>query len=244
MSIKFIPFIATAGGGGSPHGLLFFYGLEQAPSEAVVGDPVTERADFMSYLSGTANEPFDGFTVGAAASLTVTRNGTTCTIEQYDAVLNDDFSDVIEVTANLQIVNAAANGRFNTSTTSDRWFEASLQTGTDASAPSGIWYQRQRLQFTFSTSVAAFGFYGTDFGDFISGQSILALLTDSDDVETSHTLIDNTVRNDGSLIFWGFVNDLKTYKKVVILVNQAEGVSGVDGIGIDDLVIATPAYLA
>ncbi len=241
--IRYIPFIAAAGGG-EPHGLLFFYGLEQTPSQAVVGDPVDQRADFMSYLSGIANEPFDGFSVGAASSLTVTRNGTTCTIEQYKSVLNEDVTDVIDAVADLQIVNVASAGRFNTSTTSDRWLEASLQTGSDESAPSGIWYRRNRLQFTFSSNIAAFGFYGTDVGDFAAGQSILALLTDSDDVETSHTLIDNTVRNDGSLIFWGFVDDTKTYKKVVILVNQAEGESDEDVIGIDDLVVATPAYLA
>lgn len=242
--IRYIPFIAAAGGGGEPHGLLFFFGVEDVPSETVFGDPVTKREEFLTYLSGVANEPFDSFSVGTSASLSVVRNGTTCTIEQYSAQLNDDFTDVIDVATDVTIGNVAANGRFNTSTTSDRWIEGTVQTGSDVGAPSGIWFQRQRVQFTFSVEVAAFGFYGTDFGDFAAGQQILALITDQDDVETSHIVTDNTVLPDGSLIFWGFVDDTKTYKKVVILVNQAEGVSGVEGLGIDDLVVATPAYLA
>lgn len=225
-------------------GLTMFFEINESPSSTVTGDPVTERAAFMAMLSGVANEPFDGFSVGTSADLTITRNGTTCTVDQLLAAYDEDFIDVYETSTDVVISSNTVAGRFNTSSTSDRWLDARVGTGYDAGAPSGLWDGRYRLQFEFSTAIAAFGFYGTDFGDFATANKVVVDLTDSDSVVTTHTITDTSAHSNGNLIFWGFVDDTKTYTKVLIYVDQADGESPDEGLGIDDLVFCTPAYLA
>lgn len=241
--MTYVAFISPSGGGGPAVGLTMFFGINESPASTVTGAPVTERAAFIAMLSGVANEPFDGFSVGTSASIDIVRNGTTCTVVQRVTTENFDFTDVEEVDIDVTISDNASAGRFNTSSTSDRWLDCRVETGYDAGAPSGLWYGRWRVQFTFSTDIAAFGFYGTDFGDFAIAQAIQAVLTDSDDVETTHTITDASAHSEGNLIFWGFVDDTKVYKKIVIFVEQT-GESPGEGLGIDDLVFCTPAYLA
>lgn len=242
--MTYVAFISPSGGGDPPVGLTMFFAEQPTPDGVVTGPPVTERASFIALLSGVANEPFDGFSVGTSASLEITRNGTTCTVEQFVVQENGGFTDSEEVNFDVEISNNPIVGRFNTSGTSDRWLDCQVETGYDGGFPSGLWVGRRRVQFSFSTAVAFFGFYGTDFGDFSVGQDIIAILTDSDDVETTHIITDSGTHDDANLIFWGFVDDTKVYTKVVIMVDQAGGESPLEGLGVDDLVFGTPAYLA
>jgi hypothetical protein len=230
-----------------PAGIPFttFFAENAVPEELVTGDPVTERASFMSYLSGVSSEPFDGFSTGSNVPMAITRNGTTCTVKQMVSEDNVDFTDVVEVEYDPEVSNNTIAQRFNTSGTSDRWLDLRAETGYDSSAPSGTWLSAYYARFTFSTPIAAFGFYGTDFGDFASAFAVKARLTDSSSAVTTHTVVPALEgREGGNLIFWGFVDGTNTYTKVEIFVDKADGESPSEGLGIDDLVFCTPAYLA
>jgi PEP-CTERM motif len=105
-------------------------------------------------------------------------------------------------------------GRFNTSSVSSGWWEVS-----------GI------FNITFDTAISAFGFYGTDVGDF-NGQLTIAL-TDVNDIVTNY-VVNNTINgNNGSLLFWGFIDAGNSYKRVAF----GNTASGVDFFGFDDMVI-------
>lgn len=225
-----------------------FFAEEAAPSATVTGTPVTERASFMSYLSGTTSEGFEGFTASnTAQAVSITRNGTTCTIKQLISEFDGGFTDVADVEYEPKVLDATLAplvGRFNTTSSGANWLDMQVETGSDASAPSGIWEGRYRASFSFSTAIAAFGFYGTDFGDFTEGRRVMADLTLSGGGTTTVEITDDiTSHADGNLIFWGFIDGTNTYTKVVIYVEQTTPSSG-EGLGIDDVVFCTPAYLA
>jgi hypothetical protein len=119
-----------------------------------------------------------------------------------------------ELTGVGQITNDTDVGRFNTTPGGSRWWDVSGD-----------------FTITFGTAVSAFGFYGIDIGDF-NGQVTVAL-TDINDVVTNYT-VDNTVNGrNGSLLFWGFIDGVNSYKKVVFGNTNA----GTDFFGFDDMVI-------
>lgn len=224
-----------------------FFAEEEAPSAAVTGTPVTERATFLGYLSGVTSEGFEGFTASnTAQAVSITRNGTTCTVKQLISEYDGGFTDIADVEYEPKVLNATLAplvGRFNTTASGANWLDMQVETGSDASAPSGIWGGRYRASFSFSTAVAAFGFYGTDFGDFTEGRRVMADLTVSGGGTTTVEITDAiTSHADGNLIFWGFVDGVDTYTKVVIYVEQTTS-SSAEGLGIDDIVFCTPAYL-
>lgn len=225
-----------------------FFAEEEAPSGAVTGAPVTERASFLGYLSGVTSEGFEGFTASnTAQAVSITRNGTTCTIKQLISEFDGGFTDVADVEYEPKVLNATLAplvGRFNTTASGANWLDLAVETGNDASAPSGIWEGRYRASFSFSTAIAAFGFYGTDFGDFTEGRRVMAELTLSGGGTTTVEITDDiTSHANGNLIFWGFADGADTYTKVVIYVEQTTS-SSAEGLGIDDVVFCTPAYLA
>jgi len=80
---------------------------------------------------------------------------------------------------------------------------------------------------TFSQPVAAFGFYGTDIGDF--GGNITLALSNGENL-----VVPNTVNSpDGSLLFYGII-DTTTFTSV-----EFGNTNGFDGFGFDDLTIGT-----
>jgi hypothetical protein len=225
-----------------------FFAEEAAPSATVTGTPVTERASFLSYLSGVTSEGFEGFTASnTAQAVSITRNGTTCTIKQLISEYDGGFTDIEDVEYEPKILDLALQplvGRFNTTASGANWLDMAVETGNDASAPSGIWEGRYRASFSFSVAISAFGFYGTDFGDFTEGRRVMADLTLSGGGTTTVEITDDiTSHADGNLIFWGFIDGDSTYTKVVIYVEQTTS-SSAEGLGIDDIVFCTSAYLA
>jgi hypothetical protein len=119
------------------------------------------------------------------------------------------------ITANLsgdaEILSGFGAGRFATS--GSKW----LEVGTNSS-----------FLIEFSSPVSAFGFYGTDIGDF--GGQIMLTLTNG---VTKDITVNNTVgAPDGSLLFWGFTDDMNSYSKI-----EFNNVSNQDFWGFDDMTI-------
>ena len=114
---------------------------------------------------------------------------------------------------------------------------ASLNTGAvNGQFPtSGVQYAflRNTFTITFSVPVSAFGFYATDVGD---GAADLDL-TLSNGVTTEVSL-DTSGSPNGTLLFWGFIDDVNAYSSITV------AYSSTDGIGYDDFTVANPSLTA
>lgn len=103
-------------------------------------------------------------------------------------------------------------GRFNTSAGGNRWWEVSGD-----------------FVITFSEAISAFGFYGTDIGDF-DGQITLGLAGGG----SVDLTVANTINgNNGSLLFFGFIDPTQSYTSITFGNTNA----GTDFFGFDDMVI-------
>ena len=116
------------------------------------------------------------------------------------------------------VENVTTNGLFNTTSGGSQW-----------------WAAASAFNIAFSTPIGAFGFYGTDIGDF--GGKLILTLTDISDVVTTLTvphLID--IGQDGALLFFGFIDSSNAYKSI------AFGNTGnnLDFFGFDDMVFGNP----
>lgn len=90
---------------------------------------------------------------------------------------------------------------------------------------------------SFSSPIAAFGFYGTDIGD--GGQSLSLILTGSDGTITTldvPNVVDGTLAN-GSVLFYGFRDSTSSYTSVTFA--GAGGSNGGDVFGFDDLTVGS-----
>ena len=189
-----------------------FFGENQNPGQKATGAPADARTSFLAYLTGSVGtETFELQATGGIAPLGLTFPGSagniTATLTGGGKVF--ESSDIV-----------LDSGRFNT-------------TGAGAALKAGKWWEASgSFAIEFSLAVSAFGFYGTDIGDF-AGQVTVTLLG-TDDVPTTLNT-GNTVRGaDASLMFWGFVDTAKSYKKITFgNTNQ----TGTDVFGFDDMVI-------
>ena len=116
------------------------------------------------------------------------------------------------------IENSSAQGRFATS--GSQFVET--ETGGD-------------FAVTFDSPIAAFGFFGTDVGDF--GNSLILRLTQSAggfvELNVGNTVASFNGQNDGSLLYIGFLDTDQTYTSVEFL-NTGEGA---DVFGFADLTV-------
>lgn len=91
---------------------------------------------------------------------------------------------------------------------------------------------------TFTETIAAFGFYGVDIGDF-SGQVTLTSSGGSDvTYDIPHTVGAGGSTN-GNLIFWGVIDTVNTFTSVTF----SNTGSGGDVFGFDDFTIGTAAQV-
>ena len=184
-----------------------FSGENQAPGQRTVGAPATARAAFLANLTGgVGTETFETRTTGATAPLPIAFPGSSGNIT---ATIGG---------SGIVFQSPSVDGRFNT-------------TGASAAPVAGKWWEPDgTFEITFYLAISAFGFYGTDIGDF--GGRVTITLTD---VDNNLTLlnIDNTIgATDGSLLFWGFVDTTKAYTKISF------GNTSIDDVfGFDDMVI-------
>lgn len=180
---------------------IIFFGENQAPSGTVSGAPLTAQNSFVSNLSGVGSEGFESYVSGTGTPLAIAFPGSSGNI-------------TATLAGSGYVENSTGAGRFNTTPLGRQWWEVS---GT--------------FNIAFDQAISAFGFYGTDIGDF-NGQITLAL-TDINDIVTN-LVVPNTVNgNNASLLFYGFIDTGNSYTNIAFGNTNA----GTDFFGFDDMII-------
>lgn len=183
---------------------VLYFGEDLTPDFTIPagGAAETARNDFFNNLSGVGTETFESFTAGATEPFNLTFPGSTSAIT---ATLSGGGSTICNTNTNCL---PPAAGEFPTS--GDQW----LATNTG-------------FNITFSDAISAFGFYGTDIGDF-GGQLELTLSNG-----TTEILTINNGSSNGSLMFVGFIDLTDTYTSIAF----SNSSFGSDFFGFDDMII-------
>jgi hypothetical protein len=219
--------------------LMRCFGLTSSPNGVVSGDALDAKTHFLAGKTKVGTLDFSQYPlpqgVGddlivavpsdmpaqfVGASNTATFSPTTAISGPY--VLPDTQTNNGQTLKQL--------GRFDTT-----------QSSTD---PNGMILETgEGFSMVFESAIQAFGFYGTDIGDF-GGELILRLYENENDTNfTSITVLTGGVIGDGgptsdpeggSLLFFGFSDSSKTFKKITFVHNGEE-----DGFGYDDMIVAS-----
>lgn len=180
---------------------IIFFGEDQDSSFTIGADPAAARASFLSNLSGVGTEDFESFSAGDSSPLSILFSGS-----------SGDITATINGAGEVRTSPSA--GRYNTTP-----------------GGSNYWNTSGQFSINFDTAISAFGFYGTDIGDF-NGQVTVAL-TDTDS-NVTNLIINNTINGvNAANLFWGFI-DLDTAYTSITFGNTA---AGTDFFGFDDFTI-------
>ena len=151
-------------------------------------------------MSGVGTEDFEAFTGGDVPPLNLNFPGSTGGL-------------TATLTGGGSVDASAGAGRFATS--GSNFIE--INSGNN-------------FQISFGTAISAFGFNGTDIGDF-SGQFTL-VLTDILNQTTSFD-IDGSSTN-GSSLFWGFIDSGNSYTNIAFTSTAGDDILGFDDMTIGD----------
>ncbi|MBI9092919.1 MAG: PEP-CTERM sorting domain-containing protein [Desulfobacterium sp.] len=121
----------------------------------------------------------------------------------------------------------SGNGRIKNGDSAGRW----------ATSGSKYWETNQNFNITFTEAVSAFGFYGTDIGDF-GGEVILTYTNGS---TTTLGIGNTTGARDGSVLYFGFYEDDQDMAFDFISFSNT---NGSDWFGFDDMTIGTFTQIA
>lgn len=186
-----------------------FFGQDNNPtpgSPATYPNSVTAQTQFLSNLSGVGTENFESFPTGSIAPLSLSFPGAgTATLTGTGSILNVPAP-------------GSSAGRFPTS--GDQYWSINVTTGS--------------FGVTFGSNVAAFGFFGTDIGDF-GGILNLAL------TQAGGGIVNLTVPNgttDGAVLYYGFIADTQDELITGISFSSASGFGG-ETFGFDDMTIGS-----
>jgi len=185
---------------------VIFFGENLTPAGAVSGNPLAARTAFLSNLSGVVSQGFESFNAGAIAPLSLSFTGSGAT------TLVANLSGAGQIVSNPGVIQ----GRFNTTAPGTKWWDVS---GTF------------NIDFAGGSEISAFGFYGTDMGDFEGEVNIT--LTDINNVSTTLTVANTFNAPNASLLFWGFIDAGNSYKRI----SFGNTAIGSDFFGFDDMVI-------
>jgi hypothetical protein len=179
---------------------------------AVITHPNSDAArnSFFSNLVGVGTETFEGITPGTAPPLPITFPGAgTATLTGSGGSVNS-------------LTPGTTNGAGRFAISGSNYFEVSISD----------------FAINFSAPIAAFGFYGTDIGDF--GGALTLTLT-----ETGGGTVTLPVNNllgsgtgsleDGSVLYFGFYDTTQTYTSIAFNNNAA----GTDFFGFDDFSVGS-----
>ena len=154
----------------------------------------------------------------------------------------EDFEDATE--ASLDCAGSGISGSMSLNGGS---IDNAPNTGRFATSGSTYVSSGGGLEINFGTAINAFGFYGTDVGDF--GSSLSLILTDINNATTQIDITEHSLGymgdTDGRLMFFGFIDTMNQYTKVTFLAPEFEyeaseekTVMIPDVFGIDDVTIA------
>lgn len=196
-----------------------FFDYDPAPIPIrTVGDlvPLT-RKDFTDRLSTSVGSyDFEGNATGDSA---VPPNSISVDFNDGLNGTSANGSITATISGGGKVVSGINVGRFNTTNGGTRYLE--IQSGTG------------NFAITFNRAVSAFGFYGTDIGDFEG--SLTLVLTNTLGVEEEYLVTQGAdERNNGSVLFWGFASLDKAYTKVRFVTSASQE----DFFGFDDFVVA------
>ena len=200
--------------GSATAGVTMFFGEDLNPTGSgpiLVPGSNSEAAQnsFLAQLVGVGTEDFESFSDGTSAPLTLTFPGTSGSITA--TLMGDGHVDEVA------LGQTSGAGRFPTSGT--KYWSTNSTLGD--------------FDITFSESVSAFGFYGTDIGDF-SGQITLQLVNGI----TQDLIVPSTINApNASMLYLGLISD--TPFTMVRFGNT----SSVDRFGFDDMTIAGQAQV-
>lgn len=209
----------------SAYQIFFGEDLNNSATTALGATPNATQAEnqFQNVLSGVGTEDFEGFANGLGAPLGLTFPGA------GNATLSGGSGAVSSVTAGQ--TNGA--GRYGTSGTN--FFEVSAGGAGN-------------FVVDFSSSVAAFGFYGIDIGDF-GGQLQIQLNDTANTLITVNNTVGSGGSTDGSVLFFGIVAEDgdEEFTQASFLTSTGQG----DVFAFDDMtvgsrqqVISEPATIA
>jgi len=182
---------------------MVFFGENQTPGGSVSGAPLSARTAFLSNLTGVVSQGFESFAFGTAGPLALSFTGS-------GAPLTATLS------GSGRIENRTDAGRFNTTSGGSKWWDTSSDFIID---------------FASGSEISAFGFYGTDIGDF-DGQ-VTVTLTNVNNISTTLTVASTVNASNASLLFWGFVDAGNSYTRIRFGNTNA----ATDFFGFDDMVI-------
>jgi hypothetical protein len=194
--------VAVLGANRSAQGtLITYFGEDLGPRSTPGPNSQAAETAFLAMLTGVATEDFEGFATGTAPPIVLTFGSDTATLTG-----GGYYAEIRDSTTHIPVF-----GRFPTS---------------------GIKYLNTNATFSvaFSSPQAAFGFYGTDIGDF-SGQLSLTLT----DGGTTNLTIPHTVSApNASVLYFGLTvsSAAETFTAI-----QFGTTTGDDSFGFDDMTI-------
>lgn len=210
------------------------YGTNQTPAFTVSGDPLTQRTNFEKMLlkDSIQREGFSSIASGEVQTLALSSLGAT--------LVNDyNYNPPVDRADGLVASGGQREGRFNT---------------TDATSgpTNGKWWEtRYSFSLTFATAVSAFGFYGTDFGDFdgtfelelvrAGGGNPVKVPFVKPQVGTGPSPTDSSDDTaNGWLQFFAFWDPVDSYTEVRFNITQVgTNPNNWDVLGFDDFVVGT-----
>jgi len=201
--------IATAAAASATAAPQIYFAENLAPNGTVTGTPVAARTSFLSNLIGVGNEGFE--------PPQTPNTGVDKAIVQFKGSGGSSIEATLQG-GGFGIVNSTGDppdlGRFNTTPNGEQW-----------------WLSGEPFSITFDTPISAFGFYGTDIGDF-NGQLTIDLQDQAGNV--TQQVVNNEVDGpSGSLLFWGFIDPTVKYTRITF----GNTAPGYDGFGFDDMVV-------
>jgi hypothetical protein len=196
---------------------MVFFGEDLNPGGTVPagGNAQTKRNSFLNNLVGVGNQTFESFANltsigGAGININFPGSGGAITANLSSG------ADPIGGGICDQTVGGTVNG---------------IACGFDRFATSGNNYLQNAssMTLTFSSAIAAFGFFGTDFGDF--DQQVTVTLENG---TTEVLAVDSTQGSAaaGNVLFWGMIDPDNSYTSITFSTT-----GDTDVFGFDDMVI-------
>ena len=191
----------------------------------LVGASMPAQGGFTSYF-GIDNSP--GGTVPAGGLANTARNNFLSNLS--GGVGTEDFEGFANGTPTPINLSFPGSSGAVTATLTELGRVANFASyGRFATSGSNFLDESRGFTIEFSSAVSAFGFFGTDVGDF--GGNLVLTLTNGDNKIINLTTSGSP---NGSLMFWGFTDDTNAYDRIQLTTTNNNDLFGFDDITIGD----------